>query len=221
MEPKVVKYSVRLIESDSTIRKLILEALQEDVEQTFRKALPNITKNIQELINKTIKNTPEYQSLLNGQLKFEFGLYDSQNQADKIVDTWSNNINIDMKPIKINNAGLSGGFSLGMIASNLQDVLSLAEASMIDTDRGYSLPWLQWLLKDGGKVLVKDYKVVLGPNPYSRTGYAIMRSDSSSNWRVPPEFAGTITNNWVTRAIDSLSDEINSIIIQQIERAIV
>lgn len=216
-----MKYSVRLLESDATIRKLILEALQEDVENTLRKALPEITKNIQELVNQTIKNAPEYQSLLNGQLKFEFGLYDSQNQIDKIVDTWSSNINVDFKSIKINNAGISGGFSLGMIASNLQDVLSLPESLMIDTERGYSLPWLQWLLKDGGKVLVKDYKVVLGPNPYSRTGYAIMHNDSSSNWRVPAEFAGTVTNNWVTRAIDSLSDEINTIISQNIEKAIV
>lgn len=215
-----MKYSIRLLESDGAIRKMILEALQEEVESTIKKAVPEITKNIQRIINDVIKNAPEYSSLINGQLKLEFGLYDAQSQADTIVNAWTNNITVDMKSIKINNAGLSGGFSIEMIASDFSDVLSLSSAEMIDSERGYSLPWLKWLLLEGGKVLVKDYQIVLGANPYSRTGYAIMKSDSSSNWRVPSEFAGTITNNWVTRAIDSLSDEINNIMMQQIERAI-
>lgn len=215
-----MRYSVKILESDSTIRKMILEALQEEVESTFRKAVPEITENIQKIINRAIRDAPEYASLLNGQLRLEFGLYDAASQVDAIVDTWTNNITVDVKPIKITNAGLSGGFSIGMIASDFNDVLSLSSAEMVDAERGYSLPWLKWLLLEGGKVLVKDYQIVLGPSPYSRTGYAIMKSDSSSNWRVPAEFAGTITNNWVTRAIDSLTDEITTMMTQQIERAI-
>lgn len=215
-----MRYSVKILESDSTIRKMILEALQEEVESTFKKAIPEITDNIQKMINQTIRDAPEYTSLLNGQLRLEFGLYDAASQVSTIVDAWTNNITVDLKPIKITNAGLSGGFSLGMIASDFNDVLSLSSANMEDTERGYSLPWLKWLLLEGGKVLVKDYQIVFGPSPYSRTGYAIMKSDSSSNWRVPAEFAGTITNNWVTRAIDSLTDEITTMMIQQIERAI-
>lgn len=216
-----MRYSIKLLESDSTIRKMILQALEEDVSKTINRAIPEIKIKIQNLLSNSIKTSNEYQSLINGRLRFEFGLPDSGNMVDKIIDTWLNNVNINMKSISINNNGLSGGFSLGMVAADFQDVLSLPEAQMTDTDRGYSLPWLQWLLLDGNKVLVKDYTVVFGPNPYSRTGYAIMKNESSSSWRVPAESAGTISNNWITRVIDSLSDDVSNIIIQEIEKAII
>jgi len=215
-----MKYSLKLIESNSSIRKMILEALQQDVSQTINRAIPLITKQVQDLVGSAIRSSNEYQSLQNGKLRFEFGIPDPS-IVDKVIDTWVNNINVDITKISITNAGLSGGFSIGMIASDFQDVLSLTDAQIIDTDKGYSLPWLQWLLLDGNKVLVKDYKVVLGPNPYSRTGYALMRENSSSGWRVPAEFAGTAANNWVTRSIDNLSDAINNIFIQEIEKAII
>jgi hypothetical protein len=215
-----MKYSLKLLESNSSIRKMILEALQEDVSQTINRAIPLISKQIQDLVRSAIRSSNEYQSLLSGKLRFEFGIPDTS-VVDQVIDAWVNNINVDIKKISITNTGLSGGFSVGMIASDFQDVLSLAGSQVTDTEKGYSLPWLQWLLLDGNKVLVKDYKVVLGPNPYSRTGYALMRENSSSGWRVPAEFAGTVSNNWVTRAIDSLSDDINNIFIQEIEKAII
>ena len=81
---------------------------------------------------------------------------------------------------------------------------------MIDSLRGYSLPWLQWLLLDGTKVLIDSHQVVIGPNLRSRTSMAIMRP--GSGWSVPNEFAGTQNNNWLTRAIDSSSDSINNLL---------
>ena len=215
-----MKYSLKLLESNSEIRKMILQALQEDVTKTINKAMPEITIKIQNLLRNAIKTSNEYQSLINGRLRFEFGLPDSDGMVDKIIETWVNNVNVNMKSISMSNSGLSGGFSLGMVAPDFQDVLSLPEAQMTDTEKGYSLPWLQWLLLDGNKVLVKDYTVVLGPNPYSRTGYAIMKNESSASWRVPAESAGTISNNWITRVVDSLSEDVSNIIIQEIEKAI-
>lgn len=79
--------------------------------------------------------------------------------------------------------------------------------------RGYQLPWLKWLLVEGTKPIVKNYAVKFGPNKSSRTGMAVM-VNSSSNWSVPSEFAGTISSNWISRAIDDISDLFISSIIE-------
>jgi len=36
--------------------------------------------------------------------------------------------------------------------------------------------------------------------------------DSSSNWRVPPEYAGTVRDNWTTRALSRVDSSITKII---------
>ena len=59
----------------------------------------------------------------------------------------------------------------------------------------------------------------LGPNPNSRTGMAVMVG-SNNNWRVPPAFVGTITNNWTTRAIDRIENQVGNIIQKTIENNI-
>ena len=89
-------------------------------------------------------------------------------------------------------------------------------AQVIDTKRGYSLPWLEWLLLKNNKVIVNNYDVKLGPNINSRTGNAIMVS-SNNNWRVPPQFAGSQASNWTTRAIERVDKQIESIIQKAIE----
>ena len=37
-----------------------------------------------------------------------------------------------------------------------------------------------------------------------------MIGGSGFSWRVPPEYAGSITNNWITRAIDQSQTAIES-----------
>jgi hypothetical protein len=200
---------------------MILESLKDQMQDVFNSAIPKIEQQIRVAIKNSLQAQPEYEALTRGNLRFELGVPDSQDRTDSIIDAWISNVSLEKSIIKMNNHGLTGGFSLSMISSDFADVLMLPAATVTDESNGYSLPWLKWLLLDGGKIIVKDYSVVFGPNRASRTGFAIMKKDKSSNWRVPAEFAGTISSNWVTRAIDSLDESINNIIQAEIERAII
>jgi hypothetical protein len=73
------------------------------------------------------------------------------------------------------------------------------------------LPWLQWLLLEGNATIVRNYTVSFGPNRFSRTGFALMRP-SLQSWKVPSEFAGTINDNWITRAIDGAESNIQKLL---------
>lgn len=207
-----MRMSLNLVESDKYITQQILSALKTQVSNAFTKSKNYIIKNIKPIIRQSITAEPEYNSLINGQLKYELGIPD-QTIVDAIVDIWVNNIDIENRSVKINGTSLSGGFSLNMIQSDYQDVLSASQATITDSQTGSLVPWLSWLLLRGGDILVKDYEVQIGPNPRSRTGMAIMVS-STDNYRMPGKFAGTENNNWVYRAINKLDDATMQNIIQ-------
>lgn len=203
--------SIKLIESNKDITNKILQTLIPEIDKYLKKALQKIRKSLPNLIIKLIKNTPEYNSLINGQLKYEFGIPNADNAISNIIDIWSNNITIEYNgPVAINSI-IKASFSVSLIRSDYADVLSSNDSLVIDTLRGYQLPWLEWLLLEGNRIIVPKYEVKVGPSKVSRTGNAIMKS-STKSWKVPSQFAGTSSDNWITRAIENGEDEINDLL---------
>lgn len=211
--------NLKLLESDAEIVNQILSAMKEVLDDSFSKALKNLRNTIPQEAKKAISSEPEYQSLMGGKLQYEFGIPNPSSSVDSIINAWSNNIVINTTPVTISGNTLKGGFSLNMIKDDYGDVLSLAGATVKDSKSGAILPWLEWLLLYGGQIIIKNYRVQIGANPNSRTGMAVMVS-SKQNWRVPPEFAGTKTNNWVTRALTRLDTIIPNLIQKEIENNI-
>lgn len=203
--------SLTIKQSDNRIARDILKLLVPEVKNYFDSILNNIRDPLKNLIIDAIKKAPEYDSLINGTLKAEFGLPDSDSRVNMIIQTLDN-INVKSKKIIIKGGEqLSGGFELTMIPSSYSSILSLPEATF-KTEKGKDLHWLEWLLLLGNETIIKDYEVKLGPDPRSRTGMAVMRGVVSGKWSVPPQFAGTANNNWITRAIDSVDNDIENLI---------
>jgi hypothetical protein len=208
--------SLDIAESNSVIRKMILDSLRVELDRVFQKSAKDLPSKIKPLLSDALKQEPEYSSLKSGKLRFEFGIPDS-NSIDDVVEKIADTLTIDPSPVKISNVGLSGGFTLTAIKTNdINGIINDPSAIMEDTTRGYSLPWLEWLLFKGNQTIIKGYSVKLGPNNNSRTGNAIMVT-SNSSWRVPAEFAGTVSDNWTTRAVERLELNIYKIIQSTVE----
>lgn len=211
-----MKFNVKLLESNSVIRKSIMEGLASHMDSVLSKSMGQIQNKLRALIESALKQEPEYISLTSGQLRLDFGI-SNPDQVNNVVSKLADTVSISKKTISINNSGLSGGFSLNAIkADDFNGVLTDENAMVVDGTKGYSLPWLEWLLLRGNKIIVKNYEVKVGPNPTSRTGMAVM-VESDKNWRVPPEFVGTISNNWTTRAIQRIEPNLVKLIQQEIE----
>lgn len=210
-----MKYRISLLESDKEIRSAILSSLVSDLSKAVNRSISPITNKVKDLVKKALQNEPEYQSLKSGELRREFGIEDTNN-VDMVINKLVDTLIVETKPITINSQGLIGGLKLTMIPSDFGGVIGAEEAVVVDSVRGYSLPWLEWLLLRGSQIIVRDYEVKVGANPYSRSGDAIMVS-SSKNWRVSPEFAGTVTDNWTTRALSTIDDQISKIVQDTIE----
>lgn len=205
-----IRTKIELQDTTAEIEGKILRALRPELnkylEKTFKKVKPLILGTITEAIT----SSPEYISLSSGDLKYEFGLPDSDNRLATILKFWTK-INADYKSVSINNNKLAGGFTINMIDSSYSDVLG-SSAAVFTTEKGTDLRWLEWLLLFGNKTIIKDYVVEFGANPRSRTGRAIMRGVQKGKWQVPSEFSGTQNNNWITRAIDSVESSIYKIL---------
>lgn len=203
-----MRLSIKLLESNQEINDKILQALMPQVDDYLKTRLNKLRRMLPPMLRDIIQNTPEYNSLIGGQLQYEFGMPDPGVKLANIIDIWTNNIHIEYNGPTIVSNKLRASFSASLIRRNFDDVLSSDYALVIDNLRGYQLPWLEWLLLEGNKTIIKKQEVVIGPNKFSRTGNAIMRQ-SSRSWKVPSEFAGTIGDNWITRAIDNAQSEIN------------
>lgn len=202
----------KLIETNSQIRNSILNILKDQATTLLKNNISKIQTTLKSKFKEALQKEPEYESLKSGKLKAELGLPDTVS-IDKIVDMISDSIYLDFIPATTGNRGIKVGIEIRIFKQDGEPVISSEDAVVIDQLRGYALPWLEWLLFYGTKPIVKNYTVKFGSNPYSRSGLAIMVEDDS-NWRVPPEFAGTATNNWITRAIAMMNDDIKNFLIQ-------
>lgn len=204
-----LKFSMRLVEDYSTISSRIATALLPEVRIYFQNAIAGLDTKITDLVINSITSQPEYSSLMSGSLQYEFGIPDPSSRLSEILDTIRTNSIVQIKPPTISGSKISASIKIQMIQSNFNDLIQLG-SSKITSEKGTELNWLRWLLLEGDTIIISDYHVVLGPNPRSRTGMAIMTRGGS--WRVPPEYAGSVRSNWITRAIDSVSSEIESAI---------
>jgi hypothetical protein len=208
-----LKFSMKLLEDDATIGNRIATTLLPQVKNYFQNAIVGLDEKISNIIIDSIVSQPEYNSLLSGSLQYEFGIPDPSSRLSEILDTIKQNKIVQIKQPSISGSKINASIKIQMIQKNFNDLISLG-SSKVTTEKGTDLNWLKWLLLEGDTIIIGDYHVVLGPNPRSRTGMAVMTRGGS--WRVPPEYAGNIKNNWITRAIDAVSSEIDKIIVSAI-----
>jgi hypothetical protein len=203
--------SFKLLDSNSQIYKNILEALLPQTEKYMSNGIKKLKLDIPLIIEKAIRNSPEYQSILFGDLRYELGIPDSSQKLQGLINIWLNNIEFNYNKPIISNNKIKSSFSINMIRSDFSDVLSSDFAIVQDNERNYNLNWLRWLLLDGNKIIVPNQEVVFGQNKASRTGFAVMRK-SNKSWKVPSFYSGTQDENWITRAIDTVSSDIYSVV---------
>jgi len=198
---------MKILENDATIKKITDKMMLDHALVTMRKAAPMIEQRIGEAVVDAIKASPTYDSLTGGKLRAHFGLLDADSKLDSIFRYWTSYIQMTITP---------KGFTLGMIQYDFEDVLKSAGAFQI-TEKGQHLDWLRWLLVEGDRTIVRDYQIVIGNNvAFSRTGEAIMRKTTKGKWGVPPEFAGTVSRNWISDVILTLDKTIFRIIEEEV-----
>jgi hypothetical protein len=202
------------LDNQKEISKKILEALLPLAQEYFERVTDNLSNNIADIIISYIKNEPEYESLLNGTLKYEFGIPDAGPRIEFILShIKSSGVTKIQNPI-IRGNRIVASYQVQLIKSDFENLLAVGSSSFT-TEKGQQLDWLRWLLIEGDTIIITGYEFEFGPNIGSRTGMGIMKMGNS--WRVPPEFAGNVNNNWITRGINSAVPEIDQYLMKAME----
>jgi len=191
--------------NEAQLHKDLMAHLSLEIEQVFKRAAPKIETHMRPLISGALRRSPEYSSMAAGQLQSEFGLVDGMSRMDAIIDTWTNSVNVEAKNLTMKITAISAEYF-----SILRD-----PAATFVTEKGSRLPWLEWLLLEGDRRIVLGYGV--GPGR-GRAGPQVMKMGGS--WGVPAQYSGTVNNNFITRTVDSLEDEIFNLVKKEVEAQI-
>ena len=91
---------------------------------------------------------------------------------------------------------LNGGIQVFFQPSTFTNLLGLTSGHVL-YERG-DLHWLSWLLTEGDSIIVVNYTYNPGSG-LGRSGLGNMQE--SGAFSVPPEFSGTIRDNFITKAL--------------------
>jgi len=209
----MAEVSIELPGFSASFNKNVQAEVRQIVKRGIGTVVTNITRRLGLVVGAAIRESREYESLLAGTLRAEFGLPDPS-AIDAVINEWIENIAVAYN----SSGGQFGNLTIGIIDSDYSDVLTLPEASFSYSSRRGSgvLDWLRWLLLEGTNAIVRDYDFTSTTTRGSRTGLGIMVSRQGNAWTVPSEFSGTAGDNFVLRSLQSIDEEINNIVRQEI-----
>jgi hypothetical protein len=211
-----MRFGASILESVASITSQVVKGFAKQVGDLFNKAQPNIQRELRTRLADAIRSQPEYGSLKSGSLRYEFGLADAS-VVDSLVNRFVESIYVTTKNINTSSTKINAELVFSIIANeDLDNILSSSDANIV-TEKGDVLPWLNWLLLRGNEPIILTHRILIKPSPYSRTGQAIMIPTAQGSWRVPQSYIGTVDNNWITRALSSIEDDISNILAKHIK----
>ena len=197
---------LNLTESDSKIESKILKALAEELNQLWPKKVNVVRDVFSRNSHDAVVNCPEMDSVANGILRIDFGI--TFDPVAAIANAVAQSVNVTFN--KVNSKLTSGGFKITVQPLDYLNVLSLVESFVI-TEKGASLPWLDWLLTYGDSIIITNFGVKYSAGK-GRTGGGYMIPPARP-FQVNSVFSGTVDNNFITRAIaNKLPDIENDLI---------
>lgn len=187
-----MRYSLKI--NNQQFLSGLRNTLRTNLNSAIHLAVIDINRELQSLIQSLLMASPEYQSILNGLLNTEFDLKNSNDILNEILGTLQRGIVVTTEPVRFDGIGLRASINVSMIKSDFSDLLALSGTSY-ESKQG-EIKWLEWLLTRGDSIIILNTSF-----DHNLKGNSTTLS-SGRGWRVPPEFAGTITSNWITRTFD-------------------
>jgi hypothetical protein len=197
------------------IEEMIAEQTTDYLNRRIRKNYSRVVNSLHQKIPAWIRSQPEIQSLLDegipGSLNALFGLYggDAVRVVHDIIDSIKQSTFIKIDKI---NRKYQGNIEFSFQSNNFANILGLGSGHVI-TEKGADLHWLEWLLTAGDIIVVVGYQY--NPKASGRSGGGVM--SKGTFFRVPPQFAGTMEDNFITRAFANREKEIEPIMARLFE----
>ncbi len=202
-----LEMGIEIVTPVNRFYSMIVKAIGFELNARLRKLIPKLETLIGEKLEEQIKRHPTTEALQNGTLRTELGLVNPTQAVSDIISTVRSSVNVISQGFTVGPRSIKGGFKVVAIPKGFSDLLSLPIAQY-ESENGFDIPWLQWLLLEGRSPVVRKYKIQFNRPKSSRTDDAIMRMYGAGEWAVPAAHAGDREKNFITENLDELKDEI-------------
>ena len=205
---RYLEIRIKLKDDAAIIQRKISQAIAQEFNNQIRTGINNIERDVKSLARDLLSASPEIQSLRNGELRGAFGIPQAIDPTFEIIEAIVQSIDVTHTIVSGGRGGLTGGLTIEAQPADLSNLLSLPNSKVV-TEKGVTLPWLQWLLTLGDKIIITEFEVNYEDGA-GRSGLASM--SKGGTFRVNPSFSGTTENNFITRAFDGSENRIGRII---------
>lgn len=211
---------LEILGGDKELKHQILLAIADSLNSRLPSVSNNIQQRISIVLKEPFKRSSVYNAIINGPLNAHFGIPrgEERSRIDRIIDILASQIKVQYIPIRVSSSGFDGGlYEVYAIEDDFEKIS--ADESGITTNipgskqfRGLKLPWMKWLLFEGGKIIIQEHDVLLGTfaPTKSRSQEAIMQRSKSKFWSVPTAFQGTQTANFITESMENAKEWLES-----------
>jgi hypothetical protein len=204
-------FTIKLLETDALISYRITAGIAKAMNSKLVGGRERLRSEIINLVGIWIRSQPEMVSIglsYNDpeSLAGHFGLpYGSGRRAvEAIVSSIQTSTIVEIRKI---DDKLRGGITIKVQPTNYVNLL-MAPEGHVRTRKGGDLHWMHWLLEKGNTTIIVNYSYSPeGGSGRSRVG--IMKKGGA--WRVPPEFAGSSEDNFITRAFEGKERDLASL----------
>lgn len=206
---------IKLTTPSSKIKDMIGEQATEYLNKKISKNYRRVVNSLQQKIPFWVRSQPEIQSLLSdgvpGSLNALFGFYsgDANRAVTDIINAIKQSTSIQINKI---NRKYVGTVEFNFQPLNFANILGLSSGHIV-TEKGADLHWLDWLITQGDAAIIVGYKYEAKNS--GRSGGGIM--SPGSYFRVPPQYSGTLEDNFITRALSNRESEIEPIMARLFE----
>jgi hypothetical protein len=201
---------VNLVESDREIQKKINKALSKQATMVMNSAAKDIYKNLRPIVRTAIANSAAINSLRGGRLAADFGL--TKDPTPLIIEAVADSIQVKPRRVTFSGSKAVTGIEIYIQPTSFENLFSLPVAEQVI--KNGRLPWLKWLLTLGDTLIIADFGIEYGP--FGRTGKARM-TRKNAPFQVNPQFSGTASNNFISKALKAHSGQIKQVIIRTLK----
>ena len=199
----MAKSLIEITTSPSEFKKMVMQAIADHNNSIAIKIAADVTETIKPLVYDAVHDCHEMQALRSSDLRAAMGLNPPQARdvSKQIAESVSSSLIVESG--KVTPKNLSTMISIYVQPAGLDNVLSVGGSTVDYTStegKQVTIPWLDWLLTEGDRILVSGFSLELGQGLGRSWGGRMVEAPTGS-WRIEPQYAGTLTDNFVTRAL--------------------
>lgn len=194
------KTKVTVVGGNRTLERVVSAGILKILTSKSTSINTSVKEAILPVVTSAIYESNTVLSLLYGKLKNDFGLTE-QEASSVAADIVTYLVgNFDVSIVK----GLRTEVSLKFLPVDPSIISRLPEGSF-QSSSGHPVNWLEWLMTRGTEVIIGDYWLFTNASGQTRSGGSSIMVKIGTKprdpFRVDPEHAGTVDDNFVTQAL--------------------